>query len=317
MTSIDKDELIHLLNRRSFLAGSATLASVAMMPWKALAQLAPAQSFMQGETEVTVLSDGGLTIPMTVLAPEASAEQVAEIGKRMGWSDGNAHAACNVPLVKIGNDLILIDNGSGGKFQPETSGKLAESMKAAGVDPAAVTKVVFTHAHPDHIWGTLAGDALFCPNATYYVGGAEWDFWMNPEVFKQLPADFHDFAKGAQRDLGAVKDRVQRIKAGDEIAAGLSVLDTPGHTPGHISLRLAGSEGLIITGDVMPNEITSIEHPDWKFGFDAIPDLAIKTRTAMVEAAAADKVKLLGFHFAYPGTGFVEKKAAGYVFAKA
>lgn len=317
MATIDREELLHLLNRRRFLAGSAALASVAMMPWKALAQLAPATTFKQGDAEVTVLTDGELTLPLNIIAPEASAEQLAEIAKRLGWADGQAHPSANVPLIKTGNDLILIDTGSGGKFQPETSGKLAQSVAAAGIDPGAVTKVVFTHAHPDHVWGTLSGDALLFPNAAYYVGAAEWDFWMNPDIFNQLPPDFHDFAKGAQRDLGAVKDRVTMLKEGDEIAPGLKALDTPGHTPGHISVELSGGEGLIVTGDSATNPIVSFEHPEWKFGFDAIPDVAIASRKKLLDRAATDRIKLIGYHYTAPGVGFAEKKGDAYVFVAA
>ena len=81
--------------------------------------------------------------------------------------------------------------------------------------------------------------------------------------------------------------------------------------------RLAGGEGLIITGDVMPNPLVSFEHPDWKFGFDADPNLAIETRKKMVDQAAADKTRLLGYHWPYPGVGFADKKDTAYVFVKA
>lgn len=312
----DLELLIDTISRRSFLAGGAALAGATLVPWNAFGQSAP-HSFMQGDFEVLVVSDGMLMLPLNVLAPEASPEQLSEIAKRLGWTSGNAEASANIPLIKSGTDLILFDNGSGKDFQP-TAGKLSENLAAAGIDPASVTKVAFTHAHPDHLWGTLAGDgALRFPNATYYVGQAEWDFWMNPEIFNQLPADFHGFAKGAQRDLGAIKDRVTMVKGGDSIVTGISVLDTPGHTPGHLSFEIAGGEGLIVTGDTMVNEIAHFEHPEWKFGFDADPDLAIKTRKTLVDRAAADKVKLLGYHFAYPGVGFAEKKDMAYRFVAA
>ena len=195
--------------------------------------------------------------------------------------------------------------------------RLAESLKAANVgSPASVTKVVFTHAHPDHIWGTLgADDNLFMPNAAYYVGATEWNFWTAPDLLSKMPAEMGDFVKGAQRDLAAVKDRVTMVKAGDEIAPGIAVLDTPGHTPGHLSLEVAGGEGLIITADATTNQIVSFEHPEWKFGFDADPTQAIDTRKKLLDRAAADKVKLLGFHWQYPGVGFAEKKNSASLYA--
>ncbi|AUX80582.1 MULTISPECIES: MBL fold metallo-hydrolase [Sinorhizobium] len=316
MAIIDREELLHLLDRRRFLIGSAALASISLMPWKALALSAAPYRFMQGDFEVIVLSDGSLRLPLNIMATDASPEQLADIAKRLGWSSGKAEPAANIPLLRKGSDLILIDNGSGNKFQP-TAGKLAENLKAAGIEPGAVTKVVFTHAHPDHIWGTLTeGNKLFLPNATYFVGSAEWNFWTDPGLLSKMPAEMADFVKGAQRDLGAVKGRVTMVKGSDEIVPGLSVLDTPGHTPGHISLEVAGGEGLIIAADAMSNEIISFEHPEWKFGFDAQPDLAIENRKKLLDRAATDKVKMLGYHWTYPGVGFAERRGPAYVFAR-
>ena len=113
---------------------------------------------------------------------------------------------------------------------------------------------MFTHAHPDHVWGTLAIDgSLRFPNATYFVGAAEWNYWMDPDYLNTIPSELHEFARGAQRDLGAVKDRVVMAKPGDDIVTGLRVLDTAGHTPGHISLEMAGGDGLIISADAATN----------------------------------------------------------------
>ena len=316
MAWVDREELVHLLNRRQFLAGSAALAAVPLMPWKALALAAP-HSFTQGDAQVTVVSDGIITLPLNIIAPDASPEQLAEIAKRLGWPADAAKPAANVSLIKIGNDVILVDNGTGGKFQPETTGKLAENLTAVGVDPASITKVVFTHAHPDHIWGTLKGEALFAPNAAYYVSEAEWNFWTDPDLLSKMPPEMGDFVKGAQRDLAAVKDKVTMVKGGQDIVTGLTVIDTPGHTPGHISLQLAGGEGLIITVDSVWNEIVSFEHPDWKFGFDADHDLAAQSRRALLDRMATDKNKMLGFHWAYPGVGFAEKDGTAFKFVAA
>jgi glyoxylase-like metal-dependent hydrolase (beta-lactamase superfamily II) len=309
------DLLVTTINRRGFLGGVSALVAAGMLPKSVLAQAAP-KTFMFGDNQLTVLSDGNLVLPLNVLAPAATPEQLAEIAGRLGWTSGSAEPQANIALIRSGDDLILVDNGAGAGFPP-TAGKLAENMKAAGVDPASITKVVFTHAHPDHIWGTLSGGALLCPNAAYYVGETEHGFWTNPDIFNQLPADFHAFAQGAQRDLGAVKDRLTLLKGGDEVVTGIEVIDTPGHTPGHIALAVAGGDGLIIAGDVTPNEIVSLEHPDWAFGFDAVPDVAIQSRKALIDRAASDGSMLLGYHFAYPGVGKAERDGDAYRFAAA
>jgi glyoxylase-like metal-dependent hydrolase (beta-lactamase superfamily II) len=270
-------------------------------------------SFIQGEFAITVMSDGFITVPIDIVAPEGSPEQRAEILSRTGDAKaGLVESKTNIPVIRRGNDLIIVDIGAGDKYQP-SDGRLSENLKASGIDAGAITKVVFTHAHPDHVWGTLTTDgSLRFPNATYYIGAAEWDFWMDPDYRNNMPSVLHEFADGAQRDLGAIKDRVVMLKPGDDIVTGLTAIDTAGHTPGHLSLEMAGGEGLIITADAATNEIASFQHPKAKFGYDTIPDLAIRNRARLIERAAADRTKLLGYHWTHPGVGFAEREGNGF-----
>jgi glyoxylase-like metal-dependent hydrolase (beta-lactamase superfamily II) len=196
--------------------------------------------------------------------------------------------------------------------------KSSSHEHAAGVDSSEITKVVFTHAHPDHIWGTLTEDgSLRFPNARFYIGAAEWSFWMDPDYRANMPDVLHAFAEGARRDLGAVRDRVVLLRPGDEVVPGIRALSTPCHTPGHLSFELDGDDGMIITADATTSEIVSIEHPDWLFGNDTIPSLAAETRLRLVDRTATDRIKLLGYHWTYPGVGFVERSGGSYRFTKA
>jgi glyoxylase-like metal-dependent hydrolase (beta-lactamase superfamily II) len=306
------------LNRRWFLvAGGAAIAAPALSR-QGLAQATAAHRFAMAEIEVLVVSDGHLTLPASILAPTAPPEELAALLTEIhGSVPETLMPATNATLLRTGDDLVLVDNGSGNKFQP-TAGKLLENLAANGVEPGAVTKVVFSHAHPDHIWGTLGDDgALVFPNAAYFVGQAEWDFWTDPDLPGQMPEDYRAFATGAQRDLAAVKERVTMVKDGDAIAPGVSVIDTPGHTPGHIAIFVEGGNGLIVGADVAANEHVSLRHPDWAFGFDADPEQGIATRKALLDRAATDETAYLGFHFTYPGVGRIERDGASYRFVPA
>lgn len=269
--------------------------------------------FRQGDFDLTVLSDGFISVPAEIVAAGAADEQERDaIISRVDSADGVVFAKCNIPLLRRADDLILVDIGSGDRYQP-SDGKLSAHLKIAGFTPDQITKIVFTHAHPDHIWATvLDGGQLRYPNATYYIGMAEWDFWTDPDYLTSMPGVLHEFARGAQRDLDAIKDRVVMLNAGDDIVSGLTAIDTPGHTPGHLSLTLSGDDGLIITADAATNEIVSFEHPDWPFGYDTHPDIAIRSRKAMLERAATDRVKMLGYHWTYPGVGFAERAGTAF-----
>ena len=281
------------------------------------AYTAEIRRFEHGGFDITVFSDGFITLPAEVILPDVVSEDRPEILKRLGGTAESAPFQVNIPLIRTGNDLILVDIGSGLNFQA-SDGMLAANLKTAGVEPASITKVVFTHAHPDHAGAMVGPDRrLLYPNAAYFVSEAEWLFWTDPDYEASMPSVLHDFARGAQRDLSAVADRLTMVKPGDEIVSGMRVLGTRGHTPGHVSFELAGGDGLVIAGDVVPSNIVFFEHPSWHFGFDTEPEIALKNRHVFLDRAAAERFKMLGCHWAYPGIGYAERKNGAYRFIAA
>jgi glyoxylase-like metal-dependent hydrolase (beta-lactamase superfamily II) len=306
---------VHEANRRQVLAAGAALATASLLPKGAYA--AEPYRFGHGRFDVTVLSDGFIMLPAEIILPDTAPEERPRILERLGGTADSAPFQVNIPLIRAGDDLILVDVGSGDKFQ-STAGKLAANLRAAGIDPASITKVVFTHAHPDHAGGTVLPDGkLLYPNARYFVGDAKWRFWTDPDYETTMPQALHGFARGAQRDLSAVEERLVRVKPGDEIVQGMRVLDTRGHTPGHISFELAGGDGLIVAGDVTTSNVVFFERPDWHFGFDTEPEIALRNRRAFLDRAATEKIKMLGYHWAYPGVGYAERKGGAYRFIAA
>lgn len=301
------------LDRRAFLA--AALGGVAASMWPRLAKAAPLHRFRHGDFDVAVLSDGQFDLPASIVAPDASAEEWVDIASRGGGNGAAITARCNIPLIATANDLILFDVGGGGKFAL-TEGLLEKSLVEAGHSPSAVTKVLLTHAHPDHIWGMLRPDgSLRYPNATYYLSKAEMDFWMDPDFRSKMPDFLHAFAAGSQRDLSAVRDRIVLVEDEDEVVSGIHAIATPGHTPGHLSYALSGPDTLVVTGDVVTNDIVSFEHPGWRFGNDTDKPAAAETRKRFVDRAALERLRLLGYHFAYPGLGRVESTGTSFRFA--
>jgi len=304
-----------LLTRRTFMGATAGALASPLLPDRALAS--SVHTFKHGAFDIRVFSDGHMIVPASMLAIGAPADKLEEVLRRTNAPAPMAWPAANIPLIKIGGELILVDVGDGRYFQP-TEGELLGSLRLNGVDPAFITKVVLTHAHPDHLWGisNSAGELNY-PNATYHVGGAEWNFWMNSDVAASLPADFRGIVPRTQRALAAIAGRVTFVKHGDEIVSGMKVLDTPGHTPGQFSLELEGDTGLIITADALTHEVISFEYPEWVNGFDLISDVAISTRRKLLARVATERTKLLGFHFRYPGIGYAEASGSVYRFVAA
>lgn len=297
--------------RRAFLAGTAALTVTAGTLDSRPGSAAPPRRFGHGNFQIDVFSDGFITLPDAVIAPDAGPIERADIIRRLGGRQGTADIPVNIPLIRSGRSLILVDTGSGNRFQP-TAGRLRDNMLSAGVNPGSITDVVLTHAHPDHAGGVLLPEGgLSFPNATYHVSAAEWDFWMGPDPDARYPG-LRDFVPGARRDLGAVADRLVRLKDGDEVVTGLRVLSTPGHTPGHISLEFAGDDGLLITGDAITNVVVSFEHPGWRFGFDTDQDRGVATRRRLIDRAATEKLRMLGYHWTSPGFAVAERYGTAY-----
>lgn len=298
-------------NRREFIAGAAAAATLSALPVPALA----AHKITLGDFEVTTFSDGHIPLPSDFPAPNAPATEREAAMQRAGYVGNPYKSPINVTLIKTPNDLILVDMGSGPRFV-STAGKLEASLGDAGVDPAEVTKVVVTHGHPDHLWGAVNDfDELSFPEAEYYVAEKEFAFWMGDDAMNSLPEDRKSFAVGAKSRFKAIEDKLKFVKEDDEIVSGLAVIETNGHTQGHISFELkSGSDSLVVLGDALTNSVISFEHPDWKPAADHVPDLAVATRKRLLDRLHHSKSKIIGYHLPPPGMGMVVKSGSGYAY---
>jgi len=303
-------------SRRAFLGGAAAIASLPWMPQGLFAKT-PAYTFKHGDFTISVVTDGNLVLPTALLAPDAPPADRLEVLKTGGATGETYEPPTNATLIRSGPDVILFDTGAGADLMP-SAGKLFENLTAAGVDPASITKVVFTHGHPDHIWGTMMADgALRYPKASYYVAAAEWNFWNDKDLQGKAPKEMTRFFVGAQRNYSAIKDKTTMVKPGDDIVTGIRVLDTPGHTPGHVSYEVAGDDGLIIVGDAVLAPWMYFPHPDWTFGFDTISDTAVASRKKLLDRVATEKTKMIGYHWPGPGVGYAERKNNAYRYVPA
>ena len=271
-----------------------------------------------GHFTIDVLSDGHLVLPQTLMFEGLPPKQLTAILKKAGITGDQIMPPCNLTLVRDGKNTILFDVGAGPNFQ-SSAGKVSEAMDARGITRESVTHVVFTHAHPDHIWGLLDEfDEPLLPNASYMIGKAEWDYWINPTTINAIDANRQSFAVGAARNLKAIESNVSFFKAGEEILPGILARGTYGHTPGHMAFEVrAGTESLMIVGDAINNHHVALEKPDWLLASDQDKELGAKTRAMLLDQLASEKMQMIGYHMPFPGIGRVERQGASFRYVAA
>ena len=315
------------LTRRALLGatGGVTLASAVPVlgggrPAHALVEATGGQApgffrFRVGDFDVLSVSDGSLTLePMAAMMPNAPADEMAAIMAAHGRPTDRLFGATNALLVNTGDHRVLVDAGSGEMFQP-TAGRLEQNLAAAGIMAEDIDAIVFTHAHPDHAWGiidTATASPRF-PNATYYMRETEWGFWMSPDTLSSAPDAIRGMIQTTQDVFQPVADRVELLAADAEVVPGVFLAETPGHTPGHVGIRVSsGDQQLFCTGDCMVSDILHFRHPEWHFAFDMDPDQAVTTRRRVFDEVSADGIPVIGFHFTYPGVGYVMRDGGAY-----
>ena len=310
--------------RRDLLKMAAAAPALAM-PLAARAELGAPEGgnpsyfrFSVGDARVTIVSDGYFRLPTDGLGVNADRDEVQAFLKRHFLSPELGYSHTNHLFVEVGDAKVLVDVGSGNRFM-ENTGQLMGNLEAAGIDPYEITHVVITHAHPDHIWGIRDGfDEAIIPDAEYLIGEAEHTYWMQDGLVDRVPAEDQQFVLGAVNSINVDGAEWTLVQDGHEVVPGLTMIDTPGHTPGHMSLRVdSGDQSLIALGDSMSHAYTNFAHPEWYNGFDADGDQTVATRKRLLDMAAEDPIAILGYHFPFPGVGHVQRDGDQYRFVPA
>jgi len=319
------------LTRRHAMAGATALALAPLTP---LAPVRPAAAaapvagkqnasfyrYKVGDAEVTVISDGANTFPLGdgfVLnarkdAVNAALEEAFRPRDRMTIYFG--------PLViNTGGKLVVIDTGNGpGAFASSKGavGQFAANMAAAGIDPKSVDLVVISHFHGDHVNGLLTADNQPAfPNAEVLVPAVEWKFWMDDgEMSRASNERMAGLFKNNRRVFEAgLKKKVTPYDWGKEVAPGLLAVETIGHTPGHTSYVLSsGADKIFIQSDVTNDPDLFARNPGWHLVFDQDPVQAETTRRKVYDMIAAERMRVQGFHYPFPGLAHLKKDGAGY-----
>ena len=257
--------------------------------------------FTLGNFKCIAIRDGGHMVSADFLFCNAPQQELAQALQKYGLEADQLKSSWTCLLVDTGEKTLLIDTGVGSGISE--GGQLASQLAQEGYPPENIDLVFLTHGHGDHIGGCTDGNGkLAFSQARYLMGKVEYGFWTSEENLSKLDEGMAEFAR---KNLPAIQERVQLVEGGEEILPGIQVIETFGHTPGHMSLEIQSQgEALLHLADATLHEI-HLEHPDWYAPVDMNPEQMIATRYKLLEQAASSRAKVLVFHFDFPSIGYV------------
>jgi glyoxylase-like metal-dependent hydrolase (beta-lactamase superfamily II) len=278
--------------------------------------------FKIGDFQATVISDGYGPIPVgPIFAINASEAELAPVLKA-NFMQPVIQATNNPLVVDTGRERILVDTGFGEKIGPPFGSfpGLEENLRRAGITLESIDLVVISHCHLDHIGGLVTKSGVLAfPKAQFVFVDTEWNYWTGSRYESEvngspMPDPFKKATIGAAREnLPPVADRSRFVKQGGEITSGVHYVAAPGHSLAHAAILFtSGNEQFVHMGDIAHNPVTSLQHPDWTPVFDYEPAQAIKSRKAILERVATDRVMAMGYHFPFPAIGHVVRYDTAY-----
>jgi glyoxylase-like metal-dependent hydrolase (beta-lactamase superfamily II) len=274
-----------------------------------------------GDVTVTKVVELEATGGSRFLLPQATPEAVLP----MTWlqphfadANGRLRMSIHALVVETPTRRIVVDtclgNDKTGRRIPhwnDMRGPFLADLEAAGYPRGSIDTVLCTHLHVDHVgWNTMLVDGRWVPtfpHARYLYGRTEFAHWSTVEGRPDMQAIMADSVMPVF-DAGLV----DLVETDAHICEEISLVPTPGHTPGHVSVRIASSgEEALITGDFMHHPV-QIARPDWTSTADSDPAQGIETRLSMFDRLAGAPVLVIGTHFAGATAGHIVRDGASF-----
>ena len=224
----------------------------------------------------------------------------------------------NCLLIRTPHEAILVDTGAGRKYSPKEQDiygvggepDVVARLARLGMEPGDVDLVINTHLHFDHCGGNTRqeGEAVApnFPNATYIV--AREDYLTATARNERTAVSYRSENWAPLQE----SNQLRLVEGEQEIVPGVSLVHTPGHTPGHHSVKVrSGGETVFFLGDLCA---TTAHVPlPWIMGYDLFPLTTLETRKRIYARAAAEKWLLLFDHDSDVVAGVMSRQEGRYV----
>jgi glyoxylase-like metal-dependent hydrolase (beta-lactamase superfamily II) len=242
------------------------------------------------------------------ILPQATPEEVTKLPwliPHFANAQGRLRMTIHSLVIETPTHRIVVDTGLGndkqGRSVPTWNGLATPylaQLADAGYPADSIDLVLCTHLHVDHVgWNTRLVDGRWVPtfaNARYLFGRIEYDHWATHRDDPAHPPVHFDDSVQPIVDAG----RAELIGPDHRIGAEISLIATPGHSPGHMSVLIA-SEGdtMLLAGDAAHHPV-QLAHLDWSSTADHDPAEATRTRRALADRFADTPTRVVAGHFA-------------------
>jgi glyoxylase-like metal-dependent hydrolase (beta-lactamase superfamily II) len=268
------------------------------------------QRWKVGAIEITRVVELETASSARWLIPEATRErlqQVSWLQPHFCTADGRVIMSVHAFIVESAGTRVMVDTCVGNDKRRSIpgwnmmQGPFMERLAAAGHPADAIDRVLCTHLHVDHVgWNTRLADGKWVPtfrNARYLFARSEYAHWQaaQDEMSREVMQD----SVQPVVDAGLV----DLVASDHQVAEGIRLAPTPGHTPGHVSVWIdSQGERAVITGDLLHHPV-QCAHPEWPSSADVDPELAQRTRRSFLAGCADTPTLVFGTHFATPTAG--------------
>lgn len=260
-----------------------------------------------GKVRITKLVEMETVGSTRFILPAATNDEIRKLPwliPHFATEEGRLKMSIHSLVVETPTRRIVVDTGLGndkqGRGVPTWNNRstpFLETMTAAGFPPDSIDTVLCTHLHVDHVgWNTRLVEGKWVPTfpgASYLFGRTEYEYWRDYTAEPDKVAVFNDSVKPVV-DAGLA----ELIPSDHQICDEISVIPTPGHSPGHMSVLIeSGGEQGLLSGDVAHHPC-QMAHLDWCSVVDSDPAQSAASRHKLFSRFADTPTLVIGGHFA-------------------